>query len=69
METNWLLKKNYMNIFQVFYAKLYTIDTYDDSILESKKDFLLSRNEVNDMVYVAKDDILKLHKCANNVYH
>ncbi len=58
-----------MNIFQVFYAKLYTIDTYDDSILESKKDFLLSRNEVNDMVYVAKDDILKLHKCANNVYH
>jgi len=58
-----------MGIFQVFYAKLYSVVTCDDSILKSKKVFLLSSNEVSDMVYVVKDDILKLHKCANNAYH
>jgi len=34
-----------------------------------EKFFLLSSNEVSDMVYVVKDDILKLHKCINNAYH
>lgn len=30
-----------MGMFQVFYAKLYTIDTCDDSILESKHVFFI----------------------------
>jgi hypothetical protein len=70
VEKDWLLKNIYIWVcFKCFMPNFIQLTHVMTQFWNLNMFFLLFSNEFNDMVYVAKNDILKLHTCANNVYH